>query len=89
MRISSYKLTENVYDIQPIYLPKDCKIISANIKEDGMISLYVLNTDITLDYDLRKFKVVNTDETIYNEKIHYIGTYETAFGIKHLIEVFD
>ena len=85
--IKSFLLDSKTYGSQQIYLPEAAEILTVNFNADNELILYALVYKFTDNYDLRYFKICETDEMLQADKIKYISTCYGEQGIIHVIEL--
>lgn len=84
--IKEYFLNKKTVSPQTLYMPVGAKIV--NILENGsnVRLVTVIDPNETLT-NLRTFKICTNTESIYNDNIEYLGSFISAFGDRHVIEL--
>lgn len=75
--------------VQSIYVPDDAEIIGAKtITDDSTVAaLFVLTDSLNSNMTLKKFKVCDTNETIYSCDLKYIDSCTSDSKFKHILEI--
>ena len=84
--IKEFLLERHTIAPQTAYLPKDAKVLAVQNTDKGLM-LYALVDPVKFGTDLRTFKICDTSENIYEDNISYIGSYNTDFCLRHVIEI--
>ena len=74
---------------QSIYLPADAKVVNVSMTDSGLL-LLVLVKPTGYDTGLPEnhiFKICKTDEIFYANTVKYVGSFQSALGTKHVIEI--
>lgn len=84
--IKEFLLEKHTIAPQTTYLAKDAKVLTVQNTDKGLM-LYALVDPTKFGTDLRTFKICDTSENIYEDNFNYIGSYNTDFCLRHVIEI--
>lgn len=85
--IKSFLLDSTTYNSQQIYLPCEAEVLTANFNADNELILYALVSKFTDNYDLRYFKICETDEVLQAGTIRHICTCSCENKTVHIVEL--
>lgn len=81
-----YILDSKCLTPQTMYLPQDADVVGAYFTETCLVLLAIMSPVTNLT-ELRTFKICTNDENIYVDTVKYIDSFNSAFGIRHVIEI--
>ena len=75
--------------IQTVYIPADSEIIGAKTISEypSTVILLVLTSSLDSSMTLKKFKICDTNETVYNCNLSYIDSCIVDSKLKHVLEI--
>lgn len=81
-----YLLEKKCFTNQTLYLPTNSEAVMVNDTKKGLLLQVITDTNIYTT-ELRTFKVCMNDENIYADAVKYIGSFDSAAGIRHIVEI--